>query len=603
MNQTARHIGQSVLICLASLYLTSIINAYTLKSTPQYLFIYLYFIVIALVFTYLKNKYLGKNDNVTTLGATIVAIIILCLFQNAFLPLTQETTVVLSGVGQSAESTGSEVWLADVKIDDKSVLLHELEASKCVGWTYAAEYDDYVYYPNCENGDNSLSFQISSQRMVLRFATGPWCGIVKIVTPYGTETLDLYSASSGDGVDYTISTAKQYLILERFFYNLGAVTVLTFLISTFLNVLKKRLAKRLYSAAPSAVSGRNSAADVLRITAAFLVVSVHFFLNSGFYAYPISGKNLYIMTAFRSLCMSCVPLFIMLTGYLNSNKTLSKRYYKGLIKTVSVYVLASLACAIYKILFLDEEYTLLQIITGITGFTLDNYAWYIEMYLGLFLMTPFINLLYNAITAKEQKQVLLGTMVFLTAVPGVLNAIEHKLLIAWWMTLYPFTYYFIGAYIREFGFRFKKTFSIFVLFVTTVVLATVSFADSYGENFVWGTYSEYGALPVLINTTMIFGMIINLKTGNWTKTTKVILQKISGLCLGIYLTSFIFDSAFYQILNTRIVDVPRRMYYMPIIVPCVFVCSLALSWVLDKIYAIIYTALSKKGTISNPDSK
>ena len=35
------------------------------------------------------------------------------------------------------------------------------------------------------------------------------------------------------------------------------------------------------------------------------------------------------------LFMTGVPLFLLLTGYLNANKTVSKRYYKGCIRVLA----------------------------------------------------------------------------------------------------------------------------------------------------------------------------------------------------------------------------------------------------------------------------
>ena len=72
------------------------------------------------------------------------------------------------------------------------------------------------------------------------------------------------------------------------------------------------------------LSRRSSALDITRIVALFTVISVHFFLNNGFYSEPMFGKRMLVMTVMRSAFMICVPLFIMLTGYLMSRKSLSR---------------------------------------------------------------------------------------------------------------------------------------------------------------------------------------------------------------------------------------------------------------------------------------
>ena len=82
--------------------------------------------------------------------------------------------------------------------------------------------------------------------------------------------------------------------------------------------------------------------DIIRLFALFCVVGVHYFLNSNFYVTPVAGIKMYVMAIFRSFFIICVPLFIMLTGYLMNKKELSKKYYKGIIKIlVGLYILFS----------------------------------------------------------------------------------------------------------------------------------------------------------------------------------------------------------------------------------------------------------------------
>ncbi len=71
----------------------------------------------------------------------------------------------------------------------------------------------------------------------------------------------------------------------------------------------------------SKLEKRNPALDIIRIVAAFTVLSVHFFLHNGFYYETVQGTSMYIMTLMRTLFSVCVPLFMILTGYLMCNKT------------------------------------------------------------------------------------------------------------------------------------------------------------------------------------------------------------------------------------------------------------------------------------------
>ena len=85
---------------------------------------------------------------------------------------------------------------------------------------------------------------------------------------------------------------------------------------------------------------RSVSMDIIRCFALLFVVSVHFFLNNGFYDVPVYGARMYIMTLMRSFFMICVPLFMILSGYLMCNKKLGKGYYKKIIYILGIYLFA-----------------------------------------------------------------------------------------------------------------------------------------------------------------------------------------------------------------------------------------------------------------------
>ena len=138
---------------------------------------------------------------------------------------------------------------------------------------------------------------------------------------------------------------------------------------------------------------------------------------------------MYVAVVMRTLFSVCVPLFMLLTGYLMSKKELSKKYYSGITKTLVVFVISTLACMIYKNIAQGDVFDLKSFILGTLDFTGSNYSWYIEMYIGLFLLTPFLNLAYGKLKSKKQKQVLLVTAVFLTIIPSLFNIFNFGSLI------------------------------------------------------------------------------------------------------------------------------------------------------------------------------
>lgn len=345
------------------------------------------------------------------------------------------------------------------------------------------------------------------------------------------------------------------------------------------------------------LQNRNASMDIIRIVAAFTVLSVHFFLHNGFYSQIVEGVPMYIMVLMRTLFSVCVPLFMILTGYLMSHKTLSRKYYSGISKTLIVFVLATLACMIFKTVHDNEPFSLKSFILGTLDFTGANYSWYIEMYIGLFLLVPFLNLAYNKLKNKRQKQVLVLTLVFLTIIPTLFNIFNFdnpawwsdpkssdtfaKLVPSWWMGFYPIAYYFTGCYIREYGIKLK-TRSMLVLFLLAILIfGTFNFYRSYGTTFKSGIYVYWYGFEPYILSVLLFVLLSRIKTDNMNEKVKFVLWKVSDLALGIYLISYIFDMLVYPVLNEKITTMTDRLPFYFVTVPIVFICSMLASAVMN----------------------
>ena len=124
------------------------------------------------------------------------------------------------------------------------------------------------------------------------------------------------------------------------------------------------------------------------------------------------------MMAMRTAFMVCVPLFLITTGFLMSEKKLSLRYYKGIPHTLFIYLAASFCC-MAVVHFKETPYTWHTAIQDLIDFTGAPYAWYVEMYIGLFLLIPFLNLIYRNLEGKRQKQILILTLFVLTSLTSL----------------------------------------------------------------------------------------------------------------------------------------------------------------------------------------
>ena len=289
---------------------------------------------------------------------------------------------------------------------------------------------------------------------------------------------------------------------------------------------------------------------------------------------------MYIMTLMRTFFMDCVPLFIVLTGYLMNRKTLTKKYYFGIKNTLETYILASIACTIYSVIFQDAEFSIRSFVGDVLSYHAAPYSWYIEMYLGLFLLIPFLNILYNGLPGKKEKRVLLATLIIMVAAPGVLN-IKYKLIPDWWFDLYPIMYYFIGCYLCEYKVKMKRSLNIVLLVAHIIVAGSLNYYLSYGDMLQWKYWQHYGSIINLITTVLLFVLVTGIRTDGWNLKIKGILKYLSGLCLGAYLCSYIADSIVYEPFNKLVPVVQNRVYYFIPIVILVLILSVIFSAIVD----------------------
>ena len=102
-------------------------------------------------------------------------------------------------------------------------------------------------------------------------------------------------------------------------------------------------------------------------------------------------KNV-IYDIYENFFYGMCSLFLIITGYLMCGKKLSAKYFYGIVHTIIMYIIISLFCILNRHI-MGQEVSLKDGIKGILDYTAAPYAWYVEMYIGLFVMIPFLNIL------------------------------------------------------------------------------------------------------------------------------------------------------------------------------------------------------------------
>lgn len=353
---------------------------------------------------------------------------------------------------------------------------------------------------------------------------------------------------------------------------------------------------------------RNPALDMIRIFAFLCVVGIHFFLNNNFYNIPVTGLPMAGMISVRCFCTICIPLFLMLSGYLLKEKTLSRKYYSRIIYILAIYLLSGMACGIYKILFMDLSVA--AAIAGIFDFQTASYSWYVEMYIGLFLLIPFLNMMYRGAEAQGKGKHLVLTFLIVTALPSLLNVWDLRGLVGivpadneihvdplvpdYWKAIYPVTFYFLGAYLRDYPLKLKPRVNLLLILLATLVFGMVNYFRSYGRSFLGLSCADYRSVWCTGLSILVFSFLTERQWTSVGPRTARFLSKVSTWTLGAYLCSEIFDRIVYGILMEQGYPMLKRMALFPLTVGTVFLCSMTLSALLNGIYNGISSLFRKK---------
>ena len=322
--------------------------------------------------------------------------------------------------------------------------------------------------------------------------------------------------------------------------------------------------------------------DLIRSFALVAVLVMHYYDNSGFYTVTMDGAGDFVMAVVRMLFVSCVPLFLMLSGWLCSGRKLSARYYLGMLRILELYVITTIACVLFEALYLGSPLSLKELISGLINFELNGYAWYVLLYGGLFLMMPFLNMIYRGCAGKRQKQILILSFLALSVLPSLFNQFVHIYSI-WWSKLYPICYYFTGAYMRDYLKREKPSRFFLALFGFTLVFCLFNqfYFQGQAVNYDGIHYDHYQAYIVSV---LLFAAMASLDLKSLPHALSRMISKVSELSFSAYLLSWISDGIIYREFVPFFPRPEDRFLWILVLVPLSLLSSLIMAQAAHWIY-------------------
>ena len=337
---------------------------------------------------------------------------------------------------------------------------------------------------------------------------------------------------------------------------------------------------------------RNIGLDLLRIISMIMILVLHYIGKGSLLGEINNSKFYYILYYFfEAISIIAVNCYVLISGYFLVN---SKFKWKKVLQLWGETIFYSISIYFLIVVVGLKEFEIKDAIKSALPIITKQY-WFINVYLMMYILSPFLNKLINNLEKKEfQKLVLILIIGF--SVISILPS-EYTLDatggygIIWFICLY-----LIAAYIRLYGsplkISSKKYFIIFILcavFITLEMLVSDMLCKYIGRTSFSAKFLQYNNIIVLIQSLSLFLCLKDFNLKNITLTK--IVTFVAPLTFAVYLIheqSQLRTVLYDKILHTQnCFHNPYSIFIVVFSVLAMFIVCIAIEWIRKKVVEII----------------
>ncbi len=336
---------------------------------------------------------------------------------------------------------------------------------------------------------------------------------------------------------------------------------------------------------------RSVGLDVVRSLAILCVLITHAIAYTGVLDVNLGSAIWTVWVVLRFIGMIGVPLFLLLSGYLCCEKTGGRAYLTGILPVAFSYLVISVICLAAQQITGAASYTPLTAFVGIFNYSLHGYAWYVEMYLGLFLLIPFLNLLWRSLDHKGHQKLVL-TLLFLTVFPATLKSfrlfsVGMDILPDYWQALYPITYYYIGAYLHTHPLHLSRLRRFFLSVVPLALSCSLCYiCTAIDGAYAWYMMNGFEAGTTALTAVGCFIFLYDIRLPG--RILPHLATQVSLCSFEMYLFSYLTDQAINRFADHIGVEHRSVKWLM-------LVCgSFLLSYLLSRLFRLVSVPLCRR---------
>lgn len=334
--------------------------------------------------------------------------------------------------------------------------------------------------------------------------------------------------------------------------------------------------------------------DILRALAICLVMVTHIINYIGYLHNDIHSPVWTATVFIRFTVVLCVPIFLLLSGFFLSSRKPDRKHFTSIITVMVSWLLLTVVTNVVQwFLFGPTADSIPRAILNIFNFSF-GYTWYVEMYLCLFLIIPYVNVALDNMSRRTQLG-FVAVVCALTLLPAVgksfiVTGTYFDAFPEQFENMYCLAYYLIGAYIARHKPQPSRLLCALVLFGTIAVETALSYHYSQ-TGYAWWLFNPYSSLTHAVAATALFLLLYRVK--KLPRPISAVVKEISLCSFEMYLISYLTDKIFYSpwALKVHIPGLTQLTSHTHVLN---LVCNFVSVYLLAKLFRLAAVPLSEK---------
>lgn len=356
---------------------------------------------------------------------------------------------------------------------------------------------------------------------------------------------------------------------------------------------------------------RKSNYELMRIVLMFMIVFWHLIVNIIF-SHNTTAVAMIFCNLLHYLLIIHIDAFVILTGYFQSSK--EKISIKKIIKMNNHAYFYKIVFLLIFLIFGIKELSSVEIFRIIQPITLYGQYWFITIYILLYIVSPYINMLLNKFTKKQYRNFIITLFLISSIIPTITHEMAYPTR-SGFSLLNFILLYSIGAYFKKYPIdksiilsRYTSDFRRVIYLSIFILCALMNFLTYYFSFTLIGTENKILCELANIITgmryaynnpiTIIEASAFFLYFGEFKINSKLI-NSISRVMLDVY---FIHDNELVRKLYTNINSYTqskvirlRDVFYFLVAALCIFIICIIIGYVRILLFKIInYLPIIKK---------